>query len=227
MRLWLRRNVFATYMNLRIGIAIIGAALPFALGVGGKLYADLPLQDSMSAYYHAAEAGRSMRDWFVGSLFAVGVGLYLYKGFDAKENTLLNIAGGMALGVALFPMTPASTPDAPRFSIHGTCAILLFLCMAGVCIFCSDETLREVLPESAQTRYRRLYRAIGAVMVASPAIAFVLSSILRRRGSLVYFVETVGILAFAAFWLVKSHEVGSTRIERRALTEATSESPPG
>src|SRR5215468_3157099 len=98
----LDKHILATYFTLRIGVAVIAIAFPLILGIVGKLYAGLPLQHSMSAYYHAINDGKSLRDVFVGILFAVGAFLYLYKGFSGKENIALNIAGILAVGIAIF-----------------------------------------------------------------------------------------------------------------------------
>ena len=82
----LQHHMFATYTTLRIGLAVIAFAFPILLWLGGRVIG-LPLQDSMSAYYHAFAAdGQSMRNWFVGILFAVGVILYLYQGYSYREN---------------------------------------------------------------------------------------------------------------------------------------------
>src|SRR5688572_6066749 len=77
----IQKHVLGTYFTLRLGLGVLAVAFPLVLVIGGKLWADLDLQDSMSRYYHATRSGRSMRDWFVGILFAMGAVLYLYKGF--------------------------------------------------------------------------------------------------------------------------------------------------
>src|SRR5690349_1291230 len=101
----LQQNILTTYVNIRTGTAIVGILFPLILWLGGRLHVGLCLQGSMSAYYHATGvAGHSMRDWFVGLLFAVGIFLVLYKGYSHAENWALNIAGILALGVAVFPM---------------------------------------------------------------------------------------------------------------------------
>ena len=76
----LKKHVLSTYFSLRVGIVVIAVAFPVLLATGGYFYVGVGLLDSMSAYYHVTCEGRSMRDWFVGLLFAVGVFLYLYKG---------------------------------------------------------------------------------------------------------------------------------------------------
>ena len=107
----LQAHVLGTYLDLRFGIAVFGFALPIILaGVGGIL--GIPLQGSISAYYHATPAAvdcsltatvwpaGTLRNEFVGILIAVGAFLYLYKGFSRSENFALNLAGIFAVGVA-------------------------------------------------------------------------------------------------------------------------------
>ena len=99
----LQIHIFATYANLRIGVVAIAILFPFLLWGGWAIHG-ISLPDSMSAYYHVTENGKSMRNWFVGILFALGIILYLYKGYSIKENLALNFAGVFALGVAISPM---------------------------------------------------------------------------------------------------------------------------
>jgi hypothetical protein len=213
----LEEHVHSTYFTLRLGIAIIAIAFPLLLYFVGKFYAGLPLQDSMSAYYHAAADGKSMRDWFVGILFAVGVFLYLYKGYSDKENFALNIAGVMALGIAIFPMQWKCEPNCAQYSIHGVCAIIFFICIAFVCVRCSRDTLSLLQDDKKRAHFRNLYRTLAVFMLLSPAIALALNLFFQRYGSLVFFVEAVGIFAFAAYWLTKGRELAASQAEVRAL----------
>jgi len=67
----------------------------------------LDLQPLMSDYFWAATqeqcASFPMRTIFVGYLFAIGVGLFAYKGLTKLENILLNVAALCALAVAIYP----------------------------------------------------------------------------------------------------------------------------
>lgn len=215
----LEKHIFGTYFTLRIGIAVIAILFPFILWIGGKLYLGLPLQDSMSAYYHANIGHQSMRDWFVGVLFAVGASLYLYKGYNGAENIGLNVAGVLAVGIAIFPMEWDCGAGCRKFSLHGFCAVSFFLCIACVCIRCASDTLRSIKDEGRKRRFERAYKIIAAVMIASPGIAFVLTALLQQFRSLTFFVEVVGIFAFATYWLTKTFELSITETERLALQE--------
>ena len=212
----LQNHIFATYVNLRIGVAIIAIAFPLLLWVGGAMQG-LPLQDSMSAYYHAISNDKSMRNWFVGILFAVGVFLYLYKGYSPQENYALNFAGAFAIGVAIFPMEWNCGEECKKISMHGTCAILFFLCIAYVCIRCASDTLHLLNDKVRERRYRILYRQIGIGMILSPLIALLLTLIFQQFKSFTFFAEAAGIWIFAAYWLLKSRELSSTNAERLAL----------
>jgi hypothetical protein len=100
--------------------------------------ANVVWQPSLSHYY--ANGFEGTRDWFVGSLFAVGAILYLYKGFSIVENWALNIAAVFLTAVAWFPCK-CGDPNA-RFTPHSFLAVSFFLIMAFVVIRCAPETLR-------------------------------------------------------------------------------------
>jgi hypothetical protein len=213
----LEKHISSTYFTLRIGIAFIAILFPFILWIGGNLYSGLPLQDSMSAYYHANIGHGSMRDWFVGILFAVGVFLYLYKGYSSAENIALNVAGVLVVGIAIFPMKWNCVADCRKFSVHGFFAVSFFLCIAYVCIRCASDTLSLIPDEELKRRFNRAYKLIGMVMISSPAIAFIFSALLQKFSALTFYVELVGVLAFATYWLTKSRELSITGAERLAL----------
>jgi hypothetical protein len=178
----LQQHVASTYRNLRFGLAGISIAFPLFLWLTGWLWYGIPLQGSMSAYYFAESPGEGplrswltsidvpllkdslfalagldgeapMRSWFVGTLFVLGVCLYLYKGFSDRENYLLNAAGLLAIGVALFPMEVGCDP-CHTFTFHGIFAIGAFVCMVLVALWCSKDTLHD-LPERQEERERR------------------------------------------------------------------------
>lgn len=214
----LREHMYAAYIALRVGIAVLAIALPFILWIGGYILAEMPLQASMSAYYHSG--GGAMRDVFVGILFAVGVFLYLYKGFTTLENRALNLAGMFVVGVALVPMEWECGDSCSTFTLHGTLAILFFLSIAYVCIFRASDTLSLISDEPKAKRYKNTYRLLGLAMIASPAIAFLLKLVLQphsEAASTIFFVEATGIFVFASYWIVKSREIALTNSEQSAI----------
>lgn len=201
-----RDHVLATYVNLRRGMAIIAALLPFVLALGGLVIFRLPIQQSMSAYYHAG--GGVMRDAFVGSLIGVGAFLLLYKGYTAREDWALNIAGVLLILTALFPMNWPSG-EAGGKSPHGAFAVLFFLAIAYVCLFCAN-TIDLVAPDAQRLPYRLVYRILGVLMIGLPLVAVALSYLLRPHSAERYtilLVEAAGIWVFGSYWLVKTLEV--------------------
>jgi hypothetical protein len=219
----LQEHILSTYINIRVGIAVIGIAFPFLLWFGGSIYARLPLQPSMSAYYHATGFDcRSMRDWFVGLLFVEGIFLYLYKGFGRAENWALNVAGVLAVGVAVIP--EGATPS--WITAHGFCAVGLFLCIAFVALFCADNTLDLIrdtnIPNPAKViaRFKLFYKLIGSAMIGSMLLAYILNTFLKT-GFMKFWVEAAGILSFGAYWLLKSWELRMTAADMKAIHAQT------
>ena len=98
----------------------------------------------------AAQYGAgAMRNWFVGVLFGVGVFLYLYKGFSTTENYALNIAGVLALGIALNPKD--LWENSTRGTLHGFFAVTFFFAIAFVALFCARDTLHLITDEKEKT----------------------------------------------------------------------------
>jgi hypothetical protein len=215
----LEKHFLSSYFNLRVGIAILALLFPMFLWIGGALQG-IGIQDSMSAYYHAAAGDRSMRDFFVGILFAVGVFLFLYKGYSPLENGALNLAGILAVIVAIFPMQWNCGDECRRISVHGISAISLFLCIAFVCIFCRSDTLSSLKDERLKTQYSATYWTLGVFMVLSPLAAFLFAVVFRRLHGYTFLAETFGIAVFAIYWLVKSRELSLSKIEHMTFSGA-------
>ena len=205
-------HITQTYVNLRIGMAILAFSLPLLLMAGSWLSANVVFQGSISAFYHTA-----MRNLFVGLLVAVGSFLYLYKGFSKKENIALNVAGLSAIGVAFFPtIIPKNILEAPRSYLpiepftapylHGFCAVVLFFAIAYVCVFCGNETIALIENKKTRERYEKIYKGLGLLMVVFPILA-VLFSFVAARDYLIFIVEFVAIWIFALFWLTKVMEL--------------------
>jgi hypothetical protein len=220
----LRDHVFSTYITLRWGLTALGVVFPVLLWAVGRIAYGIPLQPSMSNYYFApypdnpAETVFPMRVWFVGMLCAIGAGLALYKGFTNWENAALNLAGGFAALVALFPMNIAhQTGFGAR--IHGTSAILLFGCLAFVSVFCARATLPYLKREDSglAARLSHAYKWLGALMLLSPLAAFVLTMATNSRSRFIFFAEAIGVWCVAAYWGAKSWEMARSGAELLAL----------
>lgn len=224
----LQEHIFSSYLHLRYGAAIIGALLPLIIYLVGILNG-VPLADSISDYYWVPNGPEApSRDLFVGCLFAVAAILYLYKGFSKAENVALNLAALLAVGVALFPTAEYDQAVGEKFSIHGFCAVSMFICLVYVVWFRAGDTL-HLLSSGATpspTRYRQLYRIVGGVMLVSPLTAYIVNSIIGTETSFVFFIEVAGIWAFAAYWLIKGSELKRSGATRNALCKEADSNPP-
>ena len=216
----LQEHMLWTYYGLRVGLAVIGISLPLIVLVAGGILHHVWLEPSISRYYYTQ--GRpflTTRDLFVGGLLAIGACLYLYKGFSNKENLALNLAGVFAAVVALFPTsaTDAGGGVVPR--VHMTAAVLFFICIAYVSLFRSRDTL-PLLPPAAQAVYARRYFWTGLALIVSPLAAVVLSFALEpasRFRTIIFWVESLAVWSFAAYWIVKTLEMRESEAEKRAL----------
>jgi len=95
-----------SYMTLRQSIGWLGILLAPGLLTGNyllSLFTDFeagcnPFKSSISLYYYSG-----MGEIFSGTLFAVALFLFCYRGYEKIDSVLCNIAGAFAVGVALFP----------------------------------------------------------------------------------------------------------------------------
>jgi hypothetical protein len=217
----LQDHMLGTYASLRVGLAVIAAALPLVVLFAGSALHHVWLEPSISRYYHtpARLLFLTTRDLFVGGLFAAAACLYLYKGFSTRENVALNLAGVFAALVALLPTAAGKGDHGIVPTLHRTSAVLFFVSIAYVSLFRSRDTLR-LLPPEKQKQFAPRYFWTGVAMLVSPAGAIALSLALdgeSRFRTLVFWVETLGVWAFAAYWVVKTLEMRETAAERRAL----------
>ncbi len=77
-------SLVVSFMGVRRAIGFMGFFLPIVLGPIGWLMG-IPIQDNMSSYYHTP-----LRDVFVGTLCAISVFMFVYRGYSAIENWTAN-----------------------------------------------------------------------------------------------------------------------------------------
>jgi len=211
-----REHIIDTYFALRAGMAFSALALPLVLWLGAWILFGTALQPSMSDYYYT-----NMGDVFVGVLIAVGASLTMYKGYSNREDRILDVAGLLAVGVALIPSesgAPASGGGALITSslLHGGCAIGFFVAISWVCIFHAKDTLELIDNETVVRRYLGWYRIIGALMIAAPIAAGVLNYVIGT-GAVVFWAEAIAVWVFAAYWSTKTYELWRSGGDRKML----------
>ena len=135
------------------------------LGPVGWLVFGIEIKDNMSSYYHTP-----LRDVFVGSMCAIGIFLFCYRGYDWIESWTGNLGCLSALGVALCPLYANSDPLYQR-SVLGdsrtpSAAGAFFLTLAFYSLYhfpSSKAEKHEVAPHEAQRNF--VYRTSGVVIL--------------------------------------------------------------
>jgi hypothetical protein len=220
------------YLRLRKAIGLVGLALPFVLAAGENLRNALVpraprpgggwTELSISAYYHGG-----LRDVFVGSLVAIGIFLICYNGYQRIDNLAANCAGAAVLVVALCPtwedprrppvrwdsFTLFSGPDFPDPPVigylHLAAASVFFVILAAMSLFLFTRSGPTQTREKRQRN--RVYVACGIIILAS-LVAIVAGRLLLGAGfarttSLLFWAESVAIVAFGVSWLVKGEVI--------------------
>src|SRR5215475_9308930 len=103
----INNTLVLSYLDLRKSVGIIGMLLPFVVSIG-KILLDGPgILSSVSSYYYS-----SMGNVFVGSMCAIGVFLWSYRGYDWRDSVAATIGAICAIGTALVLAAPDIEPTA-------------------------------------------------------------------------------------------------------------------
>ena len=156
-----------SYLYLSLGMGLLAFFLPIMLLLSGG-YAG---HYSISYFYHVSDQTRNI---LVGSLWAIGVFLFLFQGLSRWENWILNFGGVAAVGVAMFPMKADQCGPGQALSLHATSAITLFLCLAIVAIGFSKTRIRHIIYPPKRRRFAAAYNVAGLAMIAMPATVWAL-----------------------------------------------------
>jgi hypothetical protein len=203
------RSLVLSYLGLRKAIGIIGIALPFVLVLGKMIIEGPGIEGSISGYYYTV-----MRNVFVGSLCAVGVFLMSYKGYERKDYIAGKLACVFAVGVALFPTTPAInfTPtDKIIGTMHLVFAAAFFLTLAYFSLILFTKTNPSKTPTRRKQERNIVYRVCGYVMlggivllglVAVPAINVLVEGLYPT-----FWLESIAVIAFGVSWLTKGEAI--------------------
>jgi hypothetical protein len=190
-----------SYVYLSLGMGIVAAALPLLLVVAGGYGGHY----SISTFYHVSDLTRNI---MVGCLCAEGVFLILFHGLSKLENWILNIAGVAAISVAMNPMPVDQCGPGPAITLHAASAIVFFACLAAVAVFLSKGRTKYIIYPPKRRRFDIAYDLAGAAMIAMPVGVAAMHFIGRGtcESHWIFWIETLGIWAFAAYWLVKFTE---------------------
>ncbi len=215
--------ILLTFKELRQAVGWLGILLPFVLAIMLFLLTYCPIQNSISQFYYTR-----MGSYLTGTLCAVGLFLFAYKGYPGEnDGKLCNFAGICALGVAFIPMQlnigDVPCPECIVFytsgdhwwrMFHFIFAGLLFTTMAYMSYFKFTLTHKEDVSKGTKKFTRnQIYRLCGIIIFACIIIMLGYSIIQHFKPEfkinlLTFFLESIMLIAFGTAWLVKGEGVG-------------------
>jgi hypothetical protein len=127
-----------SFLKTRVVVGVIGVLLPLVLVIGNRtVFGQSGILPTLSDYYHS-----DMRNWFVGSLWAIGSGLLVYLAArrNLADSVISFVAGLFAVGVAL---AARGSDDNHAVFVGETVAVLAF----GFSWFLKGSELFNILRE--------------------------------------------------------------------------------
>jgi len=219
-RLATRNPAALSYYTMRKAVGVLALSLPLVLALGvvvlsllGPRHA-LPapvLQRSISDYYYTP-----MRNYLVGSLFAIAAFLICTRGYDLRDEIAGYISGICAFGVAILPSVNPRSPGYTHLQlaigyIHAGLAAIMFLALAYFCLFLFRQSSREGRPTRRKQHRNRIYQVCGLVIVACLGVMFVLPidgiALWLYPINPLFTCETLALAAFGVAWLTKGEGI--------------------
>lgn len=207
-----------SYLALRKSVGFLGIFLPLVLITGSFVVGNCTqLQPSISHYYYTI-----MGSYFVGSLCAVSLFLFSYKGYGLHDRITALIAAISAMVVAFCPTNKDHTSlceyiviprSIPVSSLHYTAAGVLFSCLAYFSLFLfTKSNITRLEQESPKKIRNNVYIVCGIVIVVCIALIAVyhfVDSLESRYAAYkpVVILESAALVAFGISWLVKGEAV--------------------
>jgi uncharacterized protein involved in cysteine biosynthesis len=176
------------------------------------------VQRSISDYYYT-----NLRDIFTGTLAAVGLFMISYKGHRnpsilKNDQLLTNIAGIMAIGVALIPVTrdlesqKIYTLIPFNFDwlgwLHYGFAAMLFgiFALLAINVFTIGQNKAEDIPVSTLNE-NNLYRVCGIAIIIL-MILVPISEVFELFPYSTLILEALALFFFGTAWLIKGRALG-------------------
>ena len=230
-----KNGLIVSYMFLRQTVGWIGTLLPIVL-LAGAAFTSTARPDSMSGYYYT-----DMRNIFVGSLCALGVFLVAYRGYDAVDEAITNVAGFAAIGVAFCPTKPSvctagagacpassvtrlSTSQQVVGDVHLVLAAITFIALGLMALRFAKQGKQRFAAENL------IYRAsgitvLGCVLLA--ALSSLLPASVKGQGPWLFIFEAFAVFAFGVSWFVKGRTLEGilARIQSRPGGTASTPDP--
>jgi hypothetical protein len=198
------QRLVISYLTIRKAIGLLGFFLPLILWFGVWIVKHDPVvQPSISDYYYTI-----MRNIFVGVLCAVSLFLYAYRGYEKLDRITGYLGCIFALGVAFFPTEPSpinTQADVLIGQLHLAFAGLFFATLIFFSLFLFTRThVNQRMTEMKKVR-NTVYYVCGFIMLACVLVIglYFLISPDERDTNVVFWGESIALMAFGVSWLVK------------------------
>ena len=158
------------FLKTRLVVGTIGVLMPPVIVIGNIIFfGQIGYQPSLSDYYFT-----DMRNWFVGSLWAIGAGLFVYLASrkNAWDSWLSFVAGLLAIAVALLPTNAPNTARTVTATLHVFCAGTLFALLGVICFrFGSRDGQRPDRSPLWRRTWGSVHRACAFLVWAAVALS--------------------------------------------------------
>lgn len=201
-------SMIISFLTLRRTVGILGIALPLILLILGEALFHYGLRTSISSYYHT-----DLRDVLVGTLFAYGIFLIAYNGYDKRDQIASTLGGIFAICVALLPTTIDDKIHGLEDIVgilHSIFTGLFFLTLIYFSLYLFTLSNK---PNPGKKKLQRniIYRVCGVIMILC-IIGIGVGHFLDFAdnwlgGSFVFWMEAFAIWAFGASWFVKGEAI--------------------
>ena len=193
------------FLKTRLIVGIIGILLPPTVVFGYMIIVGEPrFKPSLSDYYYTP-----MRNWFVGSLWAIGAVCWSICGRSIGRIAWISfVAGLLAIAVALLPTSDIHTPTTATSTLHLVCAGILFALLGLMCfLFGRRDRTREDRTVSVAARVWARCTDLRLIVWGAVLGSVLLVKFGPPHSQAVLIGETVAVIAFAVSWFLKGSEI--------------------
>jgi hypothetical protein len=208
-------KLVVSYKTLRNLIGYCGMILPIVLILTSKTaFSDKNIESSFSDYYYTSSG-----DILVSFLCTLGAFLFIYKGYNMKENILSTIAGICGIFAAFSPTatedlrqsfsvhTPLTdVPEIFGFERHTIVAGLFFIFLGFISLCCFPQTDLNKQITTLKKKRNNIFKICGWIILISViimAIYFLSDRFSTMFGKIpfIFIMETIATWAFGISWL--------------------------
>lgn len=227
-----------TFITQQRVIAVLSFFLPLSL-IGWSLISGEGLRGSISEYYYTP-----MRDVFVGTLCALALFLWSYRGYHPTnpelrvDRIVAKVASVAAALVALAPLKPRQDDwnctlvqcllgANTTYWVHNVSAVIFILALA---VFCLILFPMSAIPRKDLGVRLVTYGVCGATIVIAVLLMVLWTFLpveiyfMLGRYKPILVLETIALSAFSISWFLRSSAVEEAALSRiRPPEEATAE----